>query len=326
MQCHEFVEAAVARLAGALPASQEAELARHLSACEACGVEVRGLESAWSRLGDLPDPAPSVEFCESTLARLEEETLARRMSFWRGPRLGARGLLHEVYRVAALLAAVTFGFAFGRGGNVLPAWAHLSPVHVPLDPQRTIDAAHMVPDLSHKPRLANVSYRPTDPGGRIGVAFDVTTHYTILGKPEEKGISNLLAYLVSGAAETEGARGKAIDLVSRTTSPGSSPSPEIVAVLIETLRSDKNPGVRKKAAETLAQLPPTASIRDAFISAVKSDSNPAVRIVAVDGLARTATSLRDPATIETLREKAREEGENGYVRGRAASALKGLAL
>jgi HEAT repeat protein len=131
---------------------------------------------------------------------------------------------------------------------------------------------------------------------------------------------------MSGAADTEGARGKAIDLVSQNSREGAAVSPEIVSILVETLRKDKNPGVRRKAAEALVQLPPTETTRDALVAALKGDENPAIRILAVEGLAKAATQLRDSKTIDSLREKAADANENGYVRGKAALALKKIDL
>jgi HEAT repeat protein len=84
--------------------------------------------------------------------------------------------------------------------------------------------------------------------------------------------------------------------------------------------------VRKKAAEALAELPPTEQTRDALVLALKNDDNPAVRIIAVEGLAKAATQMKDATTIETLREKAGDEKENGYVRGQAAAALRKINI
>ena len=74
------------------------------------------------------------------------------------------------------------------------------------------------------------------------------------------------------------------------------------------------------------QLPPSPAIRDALALALKNDTNPAVRMIAVDGLAKAATGLRDPLSIETLRSKAADESEPGFVRVRAASALREIPL
>ncbi|HEY6064809.1 MAG TPA: HEAT repeat domain-containing protein, partial [Thermoanaerobaculia bacterium] len=92
------------------------------------------------------------------------------------------------------------------------------------------------------------------------------------------------------------------------------------------LRKDPNPGVRKKAAEALASFRSTPEIRAALLDALANDSNPGVRLVAVDALAAAAKESPDPRTIQSLREKAFDPAENGFVRARAASALKAIAL
>ncbi|MCE7959435.1 MAG: hypothetical protein DYH06_16085, partial [Acidobacteria bacterium ACB2] len=175
------------------------------------------------------------------------------------------------------------------------------------------------------PALANVSFRPADESGKVGVSFDVTTRYTVVGRPGDDGLARLLPYLLAGAA-TEGTRGRALDLVSSSMASGSATSPEVVSALVTTLRTDRNPGVRRKAAEALGQLPPSPEIRQALVETLKAEPNPGIRIVAVEALARAARELRDPAAIETLRERAADGRENGYVRVQAASALAGLTM
>ncbi len=131
---------------------------------------------------------------------------------------------------------------------------------------------------------------------------------------------------MSGAADSEGAKGKALDFVSEGTRGGAPVSPEIVTLLRRTLETDKNPGVRKKAAEALAQMPPTPETRDALAAALKNDTNPAVRILAVEGLAKAAAVLKDASSIESLRQKASDDHENGYVRSQAALALSKIEI
>jgi HEAT repeat protein len=176
------------------------------------------------------------------------------------------------------------------------------------------------------PRLANVAYAPADAAGRVTVSFDVTTRYTVVGRPADQAVANLLASLVSGSSGSEGAKGGALDLVSEGTRGGAAVSPEIVTLLRRTLETDRNPGVRKKAAEVLAQMPPTPETRDALAAALRNDSNPAVRILAVEGLAKAAAALKDASSIECLRQKAADDRENGYVRSRAALALSKIEI
>lgn len=326
MDCRDAVDALVDRLAGELSAGESAALDRHLAVCSACRAEAARFGAAWETLGEDPEVTPSHDFARDTLALLRRETLNRKIRAFPLRRIEPARLRWG--QVAAVLAiGVAAGWSIARTpgtgprpGTVLPTEARLA-----LEPERTVDVSKVTPDLGKGVRLSNVAYTTADPAGRIGVTFDVTTRYTLVGRPEEKGIADVLARLVSGAGDTEGARGQAIDLVSQHMADAP-PSPAIVKVLVGTLTTDRNPGVRKKAAEALVKLPSTPEIRDAFVAALRSDTNPAIRILAVEGLGKAATSLKDPGTIETLREKASDQKENGYIRGQAAQALTKVNL
>lgn len=322
MDCRDALEALVDRLAGELSANRSAELDRHLASCEACRAEASSLAGAWQTLGEDPEIAPSHDFTRDTLALLRRETLNRRIRSF--PAARAERPRFAYWQAAATLAiGVAAGWSVARGPVPVPGLrptADVAQARLSLEPERTVDVSKVVPDLGKGVKLSNVAYTPADTAGRIGVSFDMTTRYNLVGRPEEKGIADVLARLVSGAGDTEGARGQAIELVSRHLDDAP-PSPGIVKVLVGTLTTDRNPGVRKKAAEALVKLPPTPEIRDAFVAALKSDTNPAIRILAVEGLGKAATVLKDAGTIETLREKASDQQENGYIRGQAAQAL-----
>ena len=334
-------ELALDRLAGSPEAeADETFLATHLASCAACRTEVDGMSAVWTRLGedDGADLSPSPAFVARTTAALAAIAKANGARAGRVVPFPAGQTRENFLKAAALLLAGGLGFLVARGvdrpASFTAATALPTPSmragdrgeNVALVSNRTVDASRAALDLSGKPRLANVVYRAADDPGKIAVSFDVTTRYTVVGRPEDKGVADLLVSLMSGAAETEGAKGKVLDFVSATTREGAAVSPEIVNLLRRTLETDKNPGVRKKAAEALVQMPPSLEIRDALARALKADTNPSVRILAVEGLAKAATVLKDQSTIETLRQKAGDDRENGYVRSQAALALKRIEI
>ena len=332
MECRDVLksrEAAILRLCGELSAAEAARLDDHLSRCAPCAEESRRLAALWTRLGDEPLADPSTAFLQRSEELLLLAAKKRATPPWAPPvplRLRERGPVVPLLKAAALIAAVAGGFLLARAtaGTVRPAVADVSTF--PVVARRTVDVSEALPDLSNRPRLANVTYSPADEAGRIGVSFDVTTRYTVTGRPDQKGISDLLVYLMSGAADTESARGQAIEVVSLSSRKSAEASPDIVSALADTAKNDRNPGVRKKAVEALTQLPPSEAIRDALIAALKSDANPAVRILAVEGLAKVAGTLKDRTTLDALRARAVDERENGYVRVQAAQALSKLEL
>ena len=119
--------------------------------------------------------------------------LRRRVREFRPPRRAASS--RPLLQAAALLAAVGVGFSSPRG---LPS---TRARRRPRRPRRTrrrpggSKTASAGPDLAASPRFANVSYRPADADGRVGIEFDVTTRQTIIGRPEEPEVAQLLAYL-----------------------------------------------------------------------------------------------------------------------------------
>ncbi len=314
MECRELTSRVLDRMLGEADENALRELASHLAACAACGAEALRIKETWEALSKDPDATLTAEFKRRSLELLEDEMMRRRVHEFRPrPRL-----LPALSRAAALLLAGVGGYFLARGG--------LTPQKTAA-PQKATASPLAALDLANNPRFSNVSYRPPDAQGRIGIGFDVSSRQDIVGRPEDPAVASLLAYLVSQNAETAGEKSRAIELVS--THYGASltaASPDIVLAMTTTLRKDANPGVRKKAADALAGFRMTPEIRGAFLEALRSDRNPAVRLVAVERLAAAAKEAPDAQTIESLREKAFDPQENGFVRAKAASALKALDL
>lgn len=316
MECRELTELAFGRLAGeATPAEREA-LASHVAACARCAADLAAVEDVWETLGTDPDARVTPEFRASTLELLEDEMARGRIRSFRSSPRSTRPLL----QAAALLVAAAGGFFAARGvGSRAAAPVAAVPSGSP------VVAAGALPELNGAARLSNVAYR-SDESGKVGIEFDATTRHSVVGSPDDPRVSSLIAYLLS-RNETAGEKSRAIELVSENFGPGAAAaSPEIVRALSTTLKRDRNPGVRKKAAEALASLRSTPEIRSALLDSLANDPNPGVRLVAVDALAAAAKEAPDPRTIESLREKAFDPQENGFVRARAASALKAIDL
>jgi HEAT repeats len=310
MECRELSATAVEELTGGLDETARKELTRHLEACAACRTEMGRTEQAWRALGEDPDAAVTPEFRDRTLALLEDEMLRARIRSFRPRPRWARPL---AYAAGLALAAL--------GG----AWAARQAGGAPAAGSVAASRAASSPPIEAKGRLSNVSYTPPDAQGRIGVSFDMESRRTVVGRPDDPAMAKLLAYLVSRSTQTAGEKSQAIEQVSSHYGSRVAPaSPDIVRALTATLKRDPNPGVRKKAADALAGFAVTPEIRSAFLEALNADKNPAVRLVAIETLSAAARETPDPRTIESLRQKAFDPAENGFVRTRAASALKAM--
>ena len=313
MECSELTALVVGELTGDTAEEARQDLSRHLASCAACRAEKTRVESAWRMLGEDHDAAVTPAFRHASLALIEDEMIRQRVRAFR-PR--PRWVLPAAYAAGLALAAA--------GGALVAGRAARTPAASPSNAAAAPEKAALSP-LESGSRLANVSYSPPDAQGRIGVSFDMESRKTIVGRPDDPEMAKLLAYLVSRSTQTSGEKSQAIEQVSSSYASKSVPaSPEVVRALTATLKRDPNPGVRKKAADALAAFPITPEIRSAFLEALSADRNPAVRLVAVEALAASAKESPDPRTIESLRQKAFDPAENGFVRARAASALKGM--
>jgi len=319
MECRELTARVVDRLLGQADEPSLLALAEHLAGCAACAGEAEGIERAWEGLGSDPDARLTGAFRARSLQLIEEEMLRQRIRTFR-PRGPLRSLLR--YAAAVVIAA---GLGYLVRGVSPEAPAAIAPEAVSAFPP---PAGPALPDLAASPRLSNVTFTPPDGQGRIGIAYDTTARQTVLGRPEDPAVARLLGYIVSHNAETAGEKSRAIELVSNHyRAADAAASPDIVRALTATLRDDPNPGVRRKAADALAGFRTTIEIRAAFLEALRKDRNPGVRLAAVEALAAAAREgPPDTETIESLREKAFDPRENGFVRAKAASALKAIDL
>ncbi len=317
MECRELIALAIDGKLSDQSLPIRDEVAEHAAACASCREELAAFDAMWASLGEDPDAVVTPDLRRRTEALMEDEMLRTRIREFRPRRRLPRALL----QAAAVVAAALAGFRLARE---MPAGASIAKPGAPGSVASGVPAS--LPASASRGAMSNVSYRPADAKGRIGVSFDVTSHQTVVGRPDDPEMAKLVAFLVSRGAQTAGERSRAIDVVSSHYGTGEKPaSPDIVQALTTTLKKDQNPGVRKKAADALAGFRMTPEIRAAFLDALRTDRHPGVRLVAVEALAAAAKdSPPDAKTIESLREKAFDPSENGFVRARAASALKGI--
>jgi len=302
----------------------------HIEQCPLCSEEWNGYKETWQLLGEVPEVDVPARVKERFLATVNPQAVApprNVVPFVRRP--AVRWLAQ-----AAALVVIASGsyFAGHRGAPVqeakLPPIVQQTPFSIA--ESRVLPASAVSSTIEGRPDIQNISFTDVNPSaGQIGVSFDITSHVTVTGHPNDASMVRLMRYVLENEDRMSPSSARAIDWVRTTYSQPGYSNPEIIAALSNVLRNDTHEGVRIKAADTLKTLTPEMSVPDtraALISALKSDPNPAVRIKAVEALlnlARSGASL-DAATVETLRQKASQDDENVYVRVKAAEALSNV--
>lgn len=316
-------------LVGSVDGATRETVLQHVETCEECSREWQGFREAWRVLGEVQDlPVP-----DRVRARFEEE-LAR--EFPRPNVVPFRSRIPLRWIAQAAGVALLVGGSFFAGRQLVPARPPVPVVSqsaptlldvrpVSLAEKMEVPATNVSPQIIGNPDIRNVSVVPTDDGNQVNVSFDITSAVTIKGRPDDKSLIQLLAYVLQNQKNPTYSRAKVIQWVQDTYSDGSSVDPEIVRALAHVLVSDSHEGVRLKAIDALRSLPGAldADAKKALLTALRNDPNPAVRMKAVDVLARAAArgAEMDHETLETLREKAAQNDENPYVRVKAAETL-----
>lgn len=320
-------------LTESLDAASREAAHRHIEACAACGDEWSSMKEAWLVMADLPPVDVPARVKERFLAEVLPKQEAVVVPFRRRP------AFKWVAQAAGVIIIAGGGYLAGHRTAPLtlaPRDASVAAVK-PLDAQpvysiaetRVLPAASISPNIQGRPDIQNVQFVDADArDGKIGVAFDLTSHVTVTGSPTDKSMIRLLSYVLQTEQKASPERSHAIDWVRQTYSQPQYANAEIAQALAGVLRGGEHEGVRIRAVDTLQKLPSKVTssgevTRDALIDALKNDPNPSVRIKAVEALAKMASSGQslDNEEVDTLRAKVAQGDENLYVRVKAAEAL-----
>jgi len=321
------------------PATRE-RAHQHIELCSLCNAEWAAFRETWTMLGDLPVvevPARvKAKFLAAIAPAQPVAPAANVVPFRRRPAVK--------WLAQAAAVVVIAGGAYFTGHRT--STVQIAPTNALVQERRPIEnvsaqmpysiaesrvlpASLVNPDIQGRPDIQNVQFSESNPTGDVNLSFDITSHVTVTGKPNDKSVVRLLAYVVRNEDVTSPSRSRAIDWIRRTYSNPQTTDPEIATALASVLRTDEHQGVRINAVDTLKTLQPSGAnetTTQALIEALRSDPNPAVRLKAVEALAnlaRSGTQL-DASTLDTLRQKAAQDDENTYVRVKAAEALSNV--
>jgi len=334
-ECSAMRESMPMLLTESLDAAGRELAHQHIESCAVCGEEWQALKETWALMEELPIVEVPSRVRDRFLA--EVMPVAPPSNVVPFHRRSAFKWLAQAAAVV-LIAGGSF-FAGHRNVTIQPSEAKIigaTPVkYIPqqqpqysLAETRVLPATALSPDIQGRPDIDNVQFVDPDPSdGKIGVSFDLTSHVTVNGNPNDKSMVRLLSYVLQSADRASLSRSHTIDVLRTTYGNSADTDPEIAQALAKVLRTDDHQGMRIAAADMLKTLPAKATrtepTRDALIEALRSDPNPAVRIKAVEALAKMASSGQTlgPEAVDMLRQKASQNDENLYVRVKAAEAL-----
>jgi ferric-dicitrate binding protein FerR (iron transport regulator) len=331
--CDAVTESMALLLTESLDPARREHCHQHIEQCPACSAEWTGYQNAWKLLDELPVVEPPAHLKARFLGEVFPVAQTNVVPLHRKPAF-------KWLAQAAAIAVIAGGSFFAGhrstptsqpGEILMPRSASVAatPISFSIAESRTIPADAVSPVIQGRPDLQNVQFtddNPNDP--EIGVAFDLTSHVKVTGKPTDKTMVQILRYVLENEDHLSPSRQRAIDWVRAKYS--TTPDPLIGEALANVLRNDQHEGVRIKAVDTLKNLPASASAdadtHQALIDALKNDPNPAVRLKAVEALANLAKkgAVLDNQTLDILRQKASQGDENLYVRVKAAEALSNV--
>lgn len=310
---------------------------QHIECCEVCGDEWTFTKETWAVMADLPEVEVPARVKAKFLAAAGIEDRTNVIPF------RSRPAFKWVAQAAAVAILVGGGWFAGnrtapRATSTLPTIVERAPIGgadpsaimpISLSESRVLDASSLSPTIEGRPDITNIQFTDADArDGNIGIAFDVTSRWTVNGNPRDKSMVRLLSYVLETEASSASPRSTAIESVRRMYSDPTTADPEIAGALAKVLRHEEHEGVRIQVVDTLKTLAPAVATegRQALIDALKNDPNPAVRIKAIEALTQMARggATLDADTVDTLRKKASEEKENLYVRVKAAEALSSI--
>lgn len=301
----------------------------HIESCPACAGEWEQSRETWTRLGHLEE----VGVPAALHARFHEWLGLQQRDAVVVPFASRRWRLQTFAKAAVVVLLVGGSFFAGR--------ISLNPPTVPASPSQQepralslsesvfLPASQVSPQIEGRPRIRNMNVSAAREG-EVDVSFDITSRMTLRGAPEDPSLVQLVSYVLQNEDNPTHSRSRVIQWVQDTYGTGVATDPEIVRALAKVLSTDAHEGVRIKAVDALRTLPVSLlpEAREALTQALRNDPNPAVRMKAIDALANLAAVQKqlDPGMLDTLREKAAEDGENVYVRVKAAEVLREIDL
>ncbi|MGH9397442.1 MAG: HEAT repeat domain-containing protein [Terriglobia bacterium] len=166
--------------------------------------------------------------------------------------------------------------------------------------------------------IGSISQVSQDPqSDKIRITLNAEHRVTLEGSLDNPRIRQILVDTMKSYSNP----GIRLDTVNALKqNPG---NPSVEGALLYALRHDPNAGVRIEALRSVPKMSWDPQVETALVEAIQQDQNPGVRVAAIDNLVKHALDERDQAMVPVLRNFARNDS-NPYVRVKALAAVREL--
>ena len=206
--------------------------------------------------------------------------------------------------VAALAIGIFIGSTFSRSSHVASQSALQS-------------------ESAEQSRIANVQIIENGTAnGEVELSYESVTPVRVRGNVNDAQIQKILAYTLLNE-NNPGVRLRTVSTMETQLETKHATEPAIKSALIQALKKDDNPGVRREALRVLQQFSFDTEIQDAVLYTLLHDTNSGIRVVAINVLANAKLNGASfDANVKQTLKHIQEKEKNNYVRIRTASFIQ----
>lgn len=315
MNHSEFKELIFLYCYNELSEKRRSDFEQHLSQCAECRLELEDAKKFLTTIGEHKLPEPS----EQWLSEVRKELKFRlrleksKLSLWEKLHHFFPNIIFPKYKLALSgIGVLVVGFMLGY---------MLSPTFIPVPEQYRQETSDY--KFQSETFITNLRFLEADAAdGEIEFTFDAVTPVRMKGSINNAQIQNVLAYALVHT-QNPGVRLRMVNALAAQTSQQIYPELEVRDALIDAVKNDPNPAVRREALNVLQKFQLDKEIFDAFLAVLMNDKNPGLRVAAMKCIeeAKFDRYLVDESALRTLRQKM-ETDDNNYIRLRAKSVLE----
>lgn len=165
-------------------------------------------------------------------------------------------------------------------------------------------------------RINSISQVAPDPEtGQVHITLNAEKRVTVEGSLDDPQVRQVLVYTLR-SYDNPGIR---LDTLSALTNGSSDPA--VRSALFYVLGHDENAGVRLEALHTVSKTSWSPEVAQAFLETAEKDANPGVRGAAIDELVQHGPVPGDPGLVAALQRLASQDSDR-YVRIKSRAALQ----